>query len=82
MLGPWKDLKDQGDQAWRDTVRLTDVGYNVIASLVLQSNVDLSSKPEVPSSRPGKRPREDHQWGGKGCGRPASFWHAGGRRRY
>ena len=71
VVGPWKELKDQGDQVWRDAVHLTDAGYGVIASMVLQSNAELSSKPEVPSSRLGKRPREDSQWGGRG--RPAPF---------
>ena len=80
VVGPWKELKDQGDQVWRDAVHLTDAGYSVIASLVLQSNIELSNKPEVPSSRLGKRPRDDHQWGGRG-GR-APFWQARGRRRY
>ena len=46
---------------WRDAVHLTDSGYGIIANLVLQSNIELSSKPEVPSSRLGKRPRDDHQ---------------------
>ena len=80
-MGPWKELKDQGDQVWRDAVHLTDSGYGVIASMVLQSNVELSSKPEAPSSRLGKRPRDDHQQL-RGRGRPAPFWQARRRRHY
>ena len=60
VVGPWRELKELGDQVWRDAVHLTDSGYGVIASMVLQSNVELSSKPEAPSSRLGKRPRDDH----------------------
>ena len=32
VVGPWKELKDQGDQVWRDAVHLTDSGYNTIAA--------------------------------------------------
>ena len=81
VVGPWRELKEQGDQVWRDAVHLTDSSYGIIANLVLQSNSELSSKPEVPSSRLGKRPRDDHQqWSGRG--RPGPFWQARGRRRY
>ena len=81
MVGPWRELKEQGDQVWRDAVHLTDSSYSIIANLVLQSNIKLSSKPEVPSSRLGKRPRDDHQqWSGRG--RPGPFWQVRGRRRY